>query len=85
MGLISEKMEVLCAELNERAKTATGSYSVTGDSLQYIYSEPVTKKHQNIRSRCLHEFSKMFTNFSSQIFLHRYFLKIVIMVTEQLY
>ena len=42
-GLISEKTEVLYAELNERAKTVTGSYSVTGDSLQYIYSLPMTK------------------------------------------
>ena len=32
-GLISEKTEVLYAELNERAEAATGSYSVTGDSL----------------------------------------------------
>ena len=38
-------------------EVATGSYSVTGDSLQYIYSVPVTKNHRNIRSRCLvHEF-----------------------------
>ena len=38
-------------------KEAIGSYSVTGDSLQYIYSVPVTKNHRNIRSRCLvHEF-----------------------------
>ena len=37
-GLISEKTKVLYAELNERAEAATGSYSVTGDSLQYIYS-----------------------------------------------
>ena len=37
-GLISEKTEVLCAVLNERAEEATGSYSVIGDSLQYIYS-----------------------------------------------
>ena len=47
MGLISEKTEVLYAELNERAEAATGSYSV--------------------------------------IFLHRYFLTILTMVTEQLY
>ena len=54
-GLISEKTKVLYAELNERAEAATGSYSATGDSLQYIYSVP---DHQNIRSRCLvHEFS----------------------------
>ena len=42
-GLISEKTEVLYAELNKRAEAATGSYSVTGDSLQYIYSLPMTK------------------------------------------
>ena len=48
-GLISEKTEVLYAELNERAEAATGSYSVTGDSLQYIYSVPVTKNHGNIQ------------------------------------
>ena len=47
-GLISEKTEVLYAELNKREKAATGSYSVTGYSLQYIYSVPVTKNHQNI-------------------------------------
>ena len=58
MGLISEKTEVLYAEPKERAEAATGSYSVTGDSLQYIYSVPVSKNHRNIRSRCLvHEFS----------------------------
>ena len=57
-GLISEKTKVLYAELKERAEAATGSYSVTGDSLQYTYAVPVTKNHQNIQSRCLvHEFS----------------------------
>ena len=56
-GLLSEETEVLYAELDERAEAATGNYSVTGDSLQYIYSVPVTKNHRNIRSRCLvHEF-----------------------------
>ena len=51
-------MEVLYAELNKWAEAATGSYSVTGDSLQYIYSVPVTKNHQNIQSRCLvHKFT----------------------------
>ena len=56
--LLSEKTEVLYAELKERAEAATGSYSVTGDSLQYIYSVPVTKNHRNIQWRCLvHEFS----------------------------
>ena len=33
IGLISEKTEVLHAELNERAEAATSSYSVTGDFL----------------------------------------------------
>ena len=46
-GLISEKTDVLYVELNKRMEAATGSYSVTGDSLQYIYSAPVTKNHQN--------------------------------------
>ena len=66
MGLISEKTEVLYVELTERAEVATGSYSVTGDSLQHIYSVPVSKNHHNIRSRCLvHEFS--FTDIFSDI------------------
>ena len=57
-GLISEKTETLYVELNERAETATSTYSVTGGVLQYIYSVPVTKNPQNIRSRCLvNEFS----------------------------
>ena len=47
-GLISEKMKVLYTKLNERAEAATGSYSVTDDSLQYIYSVSVTKNHRNI-------------------------------------
>ena len=47
-GLISEKSEVLCEELNERAEAATGSYCVRGDSFQYIDSVPVTKNHRNI-------------------------------------
>ena len=51
-------MEILYAELNERAEAATSSYSVTGDFLQYFCSLPVTNNHQNIRSRCLvYEFS----------------------------
>ena len=52
-GLISEKTAALYAELNKRVKAATSSYSVTGNFLQYIYSVPVTKNPQNIRSRCL--------------------------------
>ena len=51
-------MKVLYAELNEKAEAATRSYSVTGNSLQYIYSVPVTKNHRNIQSKCLvHESS----------------------------
>ena len=46
-------MEVLYAELNERVEAVTSIYSVTCDSLQYIYSVSVTKNHQNIQSRCL--------------------------------
>ena len=58
MELISDKKEVLYTEINKRAEVANGSYSGTGDSLQYIYSVPVSKNHRNIRSRCLvHEFS----------------------------
>ena len=58
MELISEKTKVFHAELNERVEAATGSFPVTDDSSQYIYSVPVTKNYQNIRSRCLvHEFS----------------------------
>ena len=57
-GLISEKTEVLYAELNGRLKAAISSYSVIDDLLLYIYSVSVTKNHQNIRSSCLiHEFS----------------------------
>ena len=42
-------------------EAATGSYSGTDDSLQYIYSVPVSKNHWNIQSGYLvHEFS--FTN-----------------------
>ena len=51
--LISQKTEALYAELNERMKAATSSYSATGDFLQYIYSVLVAKNHQKIRSRCL--------------------------------
>ena len=51
--LIYEKMEALYKDLNERAKTATSSYSVTGNFLQYIYSVTVSKNHQKHRLRCL--------------------------------
>ena len=49
MGLISEKTEVLCIELNERAEAATSSYSGTDNSLQHIYSVFVSKNHRNIQ------------------------------------
>ena len=42
-GLISEKTEVLHAELNEGAEAAAGSYSVTDDYLLYICSVPVLR------------------------------------------
>ena len=45
-GLISEKNRVLYTELNERAEAATGSYSGTGDSLQYIYSVSMSNNHR---------------------------------------
>ena len=41
-------MKVLYAELNKTAEAATGSYSVTGEFLGYIYPVPVTKNHRNI-------------------------------------
>ena len=43
--------------------------------LQYIHSLLVAKDHQKRRSRC----------FFSYIFLHKYFLTILIIATEQLY
>ena len=42
------KMEALYVELNERGKAFTGSYSATGEFLQYIYSVLVAKNHQRI-------------------------------------
>ena len=75
MGEISEKMEALYAELNERVEEGTSSYSATSDFLQYIYSVLVVKNHQKIQSRYLvHRFS--FADI---------FLTILIMFTEQLY
>ena len=45
-GLLSEKAEVLHAELNERAEAATSSSSAAVDFLQiYIYSVLVVKNH----------------------------------------
>ena len=53
MGLISEKMEALYAELNKTAEATTSGYFVTDDFLQYIYSVLVAKNHHKIRSKCL--------------------------------
>ena len=72
--LISEKMEALYSEFNQKMEAATNSYSPTGNFLQYVYSVLVTKNHQKIWSSCLgHEFSFTF------------FLMTLIMATEQLY
>ena len=55
--LISEKMEMLCAELNAKAEVATSSYSAAVDLLQYIYSTLVANEHWKVRPRSLvHEF-----------------------------
>ena len=49
---------LISAELNKRAKTATSSYSTTGNFLKCICSVLVAKNHQRYGSRCLvHEFS----------------------------
>ena len=50
MGLISGKIEALYAELNERLESATSSYFVTDNFLQFIYSVLVTKNHQKFMS-----------------------------------
>ena len=56
--LIFRKNGRFVCRINERAEPATSSYSVTGDSLHYLYSVPVTKNHWNIQSRYLvHESS----------------------------
>ena len=51
-GLVCEKTEALYAEPNERVEAATSSYFAIGKFLQYIYSVPVAKNHQKMRSRC---------------------------------
>ena len=51
-GLVSEKTEALNAEPNDRVEAAISRYSATGKFLQYIYSMPVAKNHQKMRSRC---------------------------------
>ena len=50
-GLVPEKTEALYVEPNKRVEAATSSYSATGEFLQYIYSVPVAKNYQKIRSR----------------------------------
>lgn len=58
MGLISEKTDVLCTELNKRAEAATRDCSTAFHFLPYIYFMLVTKNHQKFQSKCLvHEFS----------------------------
>ena len=47
-GLISEKVQALYAEINERVEAATSGYSATCNFLQYIYSVLVAKNHQVI-------------------------------------
>ena len=47
MGLISEKTEVLCTELNKRAEAATSGYYGTSDSLQHIYSVPMSESSEH--------------------------------------
>ena len=51
-GLVSKKTEPLYGEPNERVEAATSSYSVTSEFLQYIYSLPVAKNYQKMRSKC---------------------------------
>ena len=51
-GLVSEKTDALYAELNEKVEAATSSCSATGEFLHYIYTVPVAKNDQKIRSRC---------------------------------
>ena len=72
-GLISEKTEALYVELNERAAAAISSYSAPDDFSQHTYSVFWLRIKRK---------SKVF---SSWIFLHKYFLTILIMVNEQLY
>ena len=51
--LVSDKTEVLYAELNETVEAATSSYSATGKFLHYIYSVLVAKNHQKIPIKVL--------------------------------
>ena len=68
-GLVSEIMEPLYAEPNERVEAATSSYSATRKFLQYIYSVLVAKNHQKIRSRCLvREYSFTYIFFNSVLY-----------------
>ena len=46
--LVSEKTEVLYAELNERVEAASSSYPATDEFLHYIYSVFVAKNHLKI-------------------------------------
>ena len=61
---MSEKIEVLYAEINKIVEAATSSYSSTGYFLQYIYSELVLRfirrSNQGVQ----------LMNFPSQIFFN---------------
>ena len=52
MGLASKIKEAFYAEPNERMEAASSRHSATGEFLQYIYSVPMVKNHQKMRSRC---------------------------------
>ena len=47
-GLISEKIEVLYVELNQRVEAATSSYFTPCKFSQYIYSALVAKNQKKI-------------------------------------
>ena len=74
-GLVSGKVDILWAELNERVEAVTSSHSTTGNILQCIYSVLVAKNHQRFRLRDLAQ------EFSITDMLQ----KILIIFTEQLY
>ena len=49
MGLITEKTDILYAELNERAEGAIDSYSVTDDFLHNTHSVPSESSEHSIK------------------------------------
>ena len=70
-----KKTEALYAKLNERAEAATDSYSVTGT---FFTIHLFCASHQESSEHSIKVSSKW-------IFTNRYFLMILIMVTEQIY